>query len=201
VNDPLGVVLAGGQGKRMGASKATVKLAGRPLISYALEAVWRALGNVAVVAKRHSELPALPGVPLWIEPDEPCHPLTGIVHALRQGQDRPVLVCAVDLPLVSPELIRAIAGTDPGAAAVVARHGARLQPTLARYGPAALSRLAAALGGEPGCPLTDTVRSISPKIVEVASPDALFNVNSPADLLKAAALLERRGALQPNVKS
>ena len=58
---PIGVILAGGQGRRIGGSKAVVQLAGQPLITYPLEAVRTALGDVAVVAKADTQLPSLPG--------------------------------------------------------------------------------------------------------------------------------------------
>ena len=78
----IGVILAGGSGTRMGGGKATVHLHGRPLISYPIEAVWRALGSAVVVAKPDTELPSLPGVTVWVEPDEFSHPLVGLRYAL-----------------------------------------------------------------------------------------------------------------------
>jgi molybdenum cofactor guanylyltransferase len=186
--EPVGVVLAGGLGRRIGGSKALVKLNRRPLISYPLEAVWRALGNVAIVAKIDTKLPTLPGVAVWIEPDEPRHPLTGIVHALVMSEGRAVLVCAADMPLVSAELVAAIACADPGPApAVVASAGGELQPLLGCYHPRALELLA---GAEAGIPLREAVAAIGPVTYEVTDPNALFNVNSPADLLQASAMLQ-----------
>ena len=180
-------MLAGGLGRRIGGSKALVKLNRRPLISYPLEAVWRALGNVAIVAKIDTKLPSLPGIAVWIEPDEPRHPLTGIVHALVMAEGRAVLACAADMPLVSAELVAAIACADPGPApAVVASAGGELQPLLGCYHPATLERLA---GAQSGIPLRETIAAICPATYEVTDPNALFNVNSPADLLQASAML------------
>ncbi len=188
----LGVVLAGGLGRRIGGSKATVNLSHRPLISYPLEAMWRALGNVAIVAKIDTALPSLPGVTVWIEPEEPRHPLTGILHALSLAEGRPVFVCAADMPLITPELIRRIAQTGPGAApAVVASVQGALQPLLACYRPAALEPLRLATAN-PAASLRETVGAINPVIYEVDDPDSVFNVNTPDDLLQAAAMLDRR---------
>jgi molybdenum cofactor guanylyltransferase len=191
---PLGVVLAGGLGRRIGGAKATVALNRRPLISYPLDAVWRALGNVAIVAKPDTELPSVPGAAVWIEAPEPRHPLIGIVHALSLAEGRPVLVCAGDMPFVTPELIDALARADPGASpAVVASAGGELQPLLACYQPAALPPLAEA-ARDPAVPLRDAVRSLGPAIYEVEDPELVFNVNTPDDLLQAAAMLDRRRA-------
>jgi molybdopterin-guanine dinucleotide biosynthesis protein A len=196
--EPVGIVLAGGLGRRIGGAKACVELLRRPLISYPLEAVRRALGNVTIVAKGDTELPSLRRVAVWIEPQEPRHPLTGMVHALAMSEGRPVLVCAADMPLVTPELIAAIARADPGdAPAVVASIGGESQPLLGCYQPGALEPLIAASAGSGasgGVPLRDAVAALGPWLYEVADPDELFNVNSPSDLLQASAMLDRRRA-------
>lgn len=185
-------MLAGGSGRRIGGGKALVALDRRPLLSYPLEAMWRAVGNVTIVAKFDTELPNVPGVTVWIEPDEPRHPLTGILHALSLSEGRPVLVCAGDMPLVTPALINLIAGTRPGAAlAVVASTDDGLQPLLACYQAAALAPLADA-ARDPEIRMRDAVSVLHPLAVEVEEPELLFNVNTPDDLLQAAAMLDRR---------
>jgi molybdopterin-guanine dinucleotide biosynthesis protein A len=208
-SQPVGVVLAGGLGRRLGGPKATVRLNGQPLITYSLRAVQKALGGAVVVAKADSELPSLPGVEVWMEPAQPRHPLVGIVHALSLAEGRAVLVCACDLPLVDPDLVRQIAGAEAGEGmAVVAWAVGRMQPLLARYEPEALEPLTAALGSE-GRSVRDTVADLGARAYEVSDPDVLFNVNTPEDLLQAGALLAARDRLdpagppatQPNVKS
>jgi molybdopterin-guanine dinucleotide biosynthesis protein A len=190
--DPLGVVLAGGLGRRMGGSKAVVELNRRPLITYPIDAVWRALGNVAIVAKINTELPNVPGVSVWVEPEQPRHPLAGIVHALGVAENRPVLICAADMPFVSPAVVERIAHAEPGSGcAVVASARGELQPLLACYQPEALSALGAFLSRPLG-PLRDAVESLRPARYEVEDPDVLFNINSPSDLLQAAAMIDRR---------
>jgi len=193
-NAPIGVVLAGGRGRRIGGGKATVELHGRPLLSYPVGALRAALGAVAVVAKAETELPPLPGVEVWLEPDEPRHPLAGIVHALRVAQGRPVVVAAGDLPFVSTELVVDLACTDAGGRpAVVPRAGGRLQPLLARYDAAAAEPLEQALQTGGGT-LTAAVEALRPAVVEIADETPFFNVNVPEDLLTAAALMDRPDA-------
>src|ERR1700753_1724232 len=102
---PIGVILAGGQGRRIGGSKGVVQPAGQPLISYPLEAVRTARGEVTVVPRADTQLPSLPGVTVWVEPDAPRHPVVGIVQALALAEGRPVVICAGDLAVVTPELI------------------------------------------------------------------------------------------------
>lgn len=199
MRDPIGVVLAGGAGRRIGGSKAIVELRGIPLVRYPVRALQAVLAEVVVVAKQASELPPLPGVPIWIEPEEPRHPLAGIVHALEgAGAAREILVCAGDLPFVSPELIERLVRLDAGGApAVVPQAAGRLQPLLARYAPAAHAPLAAALASEPPRSLTDAVLALDPLVVDLPDTLPFFNVNAPEDLLTAAGLLDRGGAPWP----
>ena len=91
----IGVVLAGGAGRRIGGDKATVELEGRPLLHYPLSVLRAVLDEVAVVAKQSTVLPGLDvEIAIWLEPEEPRHPLAGIVHALRCARGRPVVVVA-----------------------------------------------------------------------------------------------------------
>jgi molybdopterin-guanine dinucleotide biosynthesis protein A len=189
---PVGVILAGGRGTRMGGSKACVNLCGRPLIDYPLQALRAALGQVAVIAKPEVELPPLPGTTLWIEPSEPHHPLVGIVEALALADGRPVLVCPADLPFITPSLITRIAETPPGGAPAVIAAG---QPLVGCYQPVAAGLLSEAARGA-SAPVGEAVAAIGPLVVEVTDERELFNVNSPDDLLLAAGLLgSSRGEL------
>ena len=138
-------------------------LAGRPLISYPAEALRQVCERVVVVCKADTQLPSLPAVDArWDEPDEPRHPLTGIVHALERA-DGPVLVCAADMPFVTPE--RSERCCEPEGAAVVATNAGhphtRPRP-LPPVGAAALLR-------EPreGEALRETVERLDPVTVEV----------------------------------
>jgi molybdopterin-guanine dinucleotide biosynthesis protein A len=185
--EPVGVILAGGRGRRLGGAKATVLLGGRPLIAYALDALSAALAEVVVLAKADTELPSLPGTTVWIEPQRRHHPVVGIVQALGLAGGRAVLVCAGDLPFVTPALVRELAATDPdGAPAVLASAEGCLQPLLGCYQPRAVELLRP----DDERPLRDQVAELSPRVVEVEDARQLFNVNAPEDLLRAAAMLD-----------
>jgi molybdenum cofactor guanylyltransferase len=188
---PLGAVLAGGRGRRIGGTKAIVEVDGRPLISYPIAALRAVLDEIIVVAKADTQLPELTGVSaVWIEPDEIHHPLAGIVHALRMASGRPVLACAGDLALLNPEVVRAVLEAPAGnAAAVVPRAGGRLQPLLALYTPLALAGLTT---WAPDAPTREVVAALDPAIVDIDDEEAFFNVNSPENVLQASALLATR---------
>jgi molybdenum cofactor guanylyltransferase len=193
---PVGAVLAGGRGQRIGGDKAIVSLAGRPLLSYPVGAMLGALDQVVVVAKPSTLLPALGDVAVWHEPEHPSHPLVGIAEALRRAAGGWVLVCAGDMPFVPVPLLASLASLaehadrDPGAAPafVAASASGALQPLLGCYGPSCLEPLAAA-AREAVAPARAVVEALAPTVVPVSDPRALFNVNSAEDLREAETLL------------
>lgn len=190
---PVGAILAGGAGLRIGGQKATVELQGKPLICYPLEAVGQVLSKVAILAKAGTELPPVSRVAVWLEPESPRHPVVGITQALALAGGRPVLVCAGDLPFVTPELVRRLVKADPGRApAVVACAEGQMQPLLGCYQPRALDLLAREARAARGR-LMEIVAAIDPALLE-CDPDELFDIDTPEDLLHAAGMLDRRRA-------
>jgi len=189
---PIGAILAGGQGLRIGGEKATVELHGKPLICYPVEAVRQVLNRVAVVAKAGTHIPPLSGVEVWIEPEIPRHPLVGITQALALAGGRPVLVCAGDMPFVTPDLVRRLVKADPGRspAVIASAHGA-MQPLLGCYQPRALELLVGA-AREGTARVMETIEAIDPVLLEAGAPEELFDVDTPDDLLLAAAMLDQR---------
>lgn len=189
---PVGVILAGGRGRRLGGAKALATLDGRPLILAPLAAMRAALADVVVVAKRDTELPSLPQTPVWTEPDEPSHPLVGIVHALDCAGGRSVLVCAADLPFVTPATLRALAlAPAGGASAVLASVDGAVQPLLGRYEPECAARLAPA-ASEGRLAMRTVVAELGARPLEVCAEE-LFNVNTSTDLRTAQARLRGEG--------
>jgi molybdopterin-guanine dinucleotide biosynthesis protein A len=184
------VVLAGGAARRMGGAKATALLGGRPLLRWALDALRDAgTERLAVVAKAGTPLPALDDAEVWIEPDEPRHPLAGVLHALDRAGGAAILTLPVDLPLVPPAVLRALATADLGGApAAVVRAAGRVEPLVARFTPE-VARVLRAEGRA-----TDAVLALRPLVIDVAD-EGLANVNTAADLAAAEAALavSRRG--------
>jgi molybdopterin-guanine dinucleotide biosynthesis protein A len=173
-----GAILAGGAGKRMGGvPKATLELDGRPLAAHVADALGAVCAPVVVVCKPDSELPELPGVARWDEPAAPRHPLAGIVHALERAAG-PVLVCAVDMPWVTPDACRSLLDAAPGGQAAVAVAEGEMCPVFAVYAPDALDRLRDARAD---APLRETIEGLDP--ARVALPPAILrSVNRPEDL-------------------
>jgi molybdopterin-guanine dinucleotide biosynthesis protein A len=173
----------------MGGGKPARELAGRPLVAWPAAALAAACERVVVVAKPEVELPPLPGVERWDEPDPEHHPARGIAYALERAGE-PVLVCAADMPFLTPAACRAVAeGLGEGVAAVAVADGV-MQPVFAAYAPAAAEALRAA---PPDAALTRTVDGLAPALVDVEAR-LVRSVNSEEDLARAEVELGLRGA-------
>ena len=188
---PIGVILAGGQGRRIGGSKAVVQLAGQPLISYPLEAVRTALGEVAVVAKADTSCRACPGLRSgW----SPMRRATRWWASCRRWHwprgarswSAPA-TCRSSRPSWSTASSRRISANRLPS---VACCGSDVQPLLGCYAPRAIDPLRLGLRAEP--PVRELVASLDPRMLEVGDPELLFNIDSPEDLLHAAGILDGR---------
>ena len=190
MTQPLAAVLAGGRGVRLGGSKATVELAGRPLIAYAVDAARTVATDVVVIAKTGSSLPPL-DVPVWMEPEAGHHPRHGLVCALRGAAGRPVVVIPVDMPLIPTMLLEVLLEkVAEGAVAAVPRADGRLHPLCAAFSTEALADFDSAGDDEP---LHRTFERMAAHVVDAeAVGEGLLNVNTPDDLRRAEALLSRR---------
>lgn len=188
----LAAILAGGAGVRMGEPKATVELAGRPLIAYPIAAA-RAAGLAPfVVAKEESALPEL-DCPVLREPDEPRHPLTGIVAALEHA-GTPIVVLPCDAPLIPPDLLAVLASTR---SPLAMPEDPRPQPLIARYATSLLDRLRSAR--DASVPLTELAERLGglrlgdSRLRLIGDPDLMFaNANEPADLGRIEEVLRAR---------
>jgi molybdenum cofactor guanylyltransferase len=181
---PLGAVLAGGAATRLGGGKATVELAGRPLISYPLQALAQAGVTTVVVAKASSDLPPLESE-VVTEPDEPRHPLAGVVAALKHAGSRGAVVLPCDVPFVSPMLLRVLRSAETTTAV---RSGDHIHPLIAFYAGDDLERLELAV--ERGDSATAALESLEPDWIDAIERET-FNVNTPEDLARAEDLLRQ----------
>ncbi len=107
-----GVVLAGGRSSRMGTSKALLEWHGSTLLRRVVGLVQRGVdGPVVVVAAADQELPPLPAAVDVVHDARPGRgPLAGIAVGLTFLGDQvdAAFVCATDMPLLTPSLVRRI---------------------------------------------------------------------------------------------
>ena len=109
----VGALLAGGRSSRMGSAKATLVVGGMTLAARAAATLRQVAADCVQVGGE--AIPGL-GLPLWPDLRVDCGPAAGIEAALAGAAPSPIVVLAVDLPLVPAGLlIHALEETRAGA--------------------------------------------------------------------------------------
>lgn len=111
----VGLVLAGGAGRRIGRDKGAVRLGGSSLAERAATALWPLCGSVLISVRSGVDNPA-PTFPELVDPAPAGRgPLAGIAAAYDATRGADLLVLACDYPNVGEALLRRIvshAGDD-----------------------------------------------------------------------------------------
>ena len=132
VSDVTGVVLAGGQGRRMGGTdKGLVEINGVPMIRYVLDRLVPQVRTVLINANRNQDVYARYGFPVITDSVGGfAGPLAGMATALEHADTPWVLTVPCDSPLLSGELVkRMLASVATDAAEIgVASDGDRMHP-------------------------------------------------------------------------
>lgn len=186
------VVLAGGEGRRIGGGKPQRRLGGQTLLARALAQARAASDRVAVAVRDPVQIAGLEGAELIA--DAPWEgPLGGLASALafaRDGGRAAVLTLPCDMPLVPPDLVTQLAAALGTRGAALASSGGRLHPVCGLWRVDGLAVLPA-YAGAGGRSLKGFAAEVGFVPVEwPAEPvDPFFNVNTAADLARAEALL------------
>ena len=150
VEQVTGVVLAGGQGRRMGGEdKGLVEIGGRPMVTYVLDRLRPQAGSLLINANRNRDrYEKLTGYRVVADREGGYRgPLAGMASAMAAADTRFVLTAPCDAPLVCAQLGPRLYGSlvESRAELSVAHDGARLQPVFALIDCALLDSLLACL--------------------------------------------------------
>ena len=194
----VGLVLAGGQARRMGAGvdKAFLSLAGRPLIAHVLERFAPQVGRVVISASGDLQRFATFGLPVFADLRSGFQgPLSGVETAFVRTEASWILSVAVDLPFLPHNLAETMLAyqkyTPPGGS-VVAMSANRCHYVVCLWPRLAMEKLLLALENRQLC-LRDWFRDY-PHQKAVFSPigqgpDPFFNINRPVDLQVAEGIV------------
>jgi molybdopterin-guanine dinucleotide biosynthesis protein A len=99
-----GIVLSGGENRRMGAEKAFLKIAGKPMIEYVLTVLRSVAGRIIIVTNAPQSYAAYDAC-VVSDALGKRGPLTGIYSGLLHSQDEYNIVVACDMPFLNSRLI------------------------------------------------------------------------------------------------
>ncbi|MGC2239656.1 MAG: molybdenum cofactor guanylyltransferase [Acidimicrobiia bacterium] len=124
---PLGAVLAGGAGSRMGTDKASVELDGSTMLNRVIDAVSDVAPHVVVLGGDRE------GQECWPDITPVPGPLAGVATALNRMSEDRVLVVAVDNPFVTVSTLTHLAKMSSSLPIVPVDYAGVRQVTCAVY--------------------------------------------------------------------
>ena len=190
ITDVTGVVLAGGQGRRMGGvDKGLVELEGRPLVAHVVERLAPQVGALIINANQNLERYAAFGHPVVQDAVGGfAGPLAGLHAALAAARTAWIVTAPCDSPFLPADLVARLAraAVAQGATLAVARTFDQPHPVFALVRRDVRPHLDAFLAG--GGRKIDAWYATLP-VVEVPFDDeaaAFRNINTAAELAAAA---------------
>ena len=193
-----GIILAGGQSRRLGRDKAVEPFGGLPLIQRVSQRVSRVCREVVVVVADRSRgdgLPLTDEIRLALDLYPGKGSLGGIFSGVAAAQEQWSLVVACDMPFLNLDLLRHMHSLRDGVDVVVPVLEGRPEPTHALYSKVCLPYIEHRLKTDDlkisGFFDQVRVKYLAEDEVSRFDPEFLsfFNVNSPDDLERALALV------------
>jgi nicotine blue oxidoreductase len=189
-NQVAGVLLAAGEGKRLGTPKALVELGGRRLVDRAVDQL-RDGGTAPVLVVTGAVPVTVPGVIAVPNPDWRTGMGSSLAAGLRAlpGDCTAAVIALVDQPLIGADVVRRLLDAHQAGAelAVAAYHGHPRNPVLLARGHWA-GVLAAADGDAGARPYLRAHPGLV-TLVECADIGRPDDVDTPEDLARVSALL------------
>lgn len=178
-----GLVLTGGQSRRMGTDKALLQRDGRSLLAAAATLLGAVCEEVFVSVREVTRDGERARWPQIVDRYGGLGPADGIVSALSRFPTRGWLVLACDLPrLNASTLDTLVAGRDPARDATAFRsvRDDLPEPLCAIYEPASLTTMQGFLAKDVRCP-RKMLLNMDTLLLPPAPEDALANANTPDD--------------------
>jgi molybdopterin-guanine dinucleotide biosynthesis protein A len=181
-------VLAGGRSSRMGADKAFLRIGDELLIERQLRCLADSGAEELLISGRVDvDYSPFPGNVICDEHSE-AGPLAGIAAVLKAASCPLVLVLAVDMPAMIPEMLRKIVLRCTGNSGCVPADQERFQPLAAAY-PTALEAMAERRLREGRRSMQQFVTEamtkgfVQPLLIEPHEQGYFLNWNEPSDLV------------------
>ncbi|MFO1394884.1 MAG: NTP transferase domain-containing protein [Steroidobacteraceae bacterium] len=186
-----GLVLAGGESRRMGRDKAALEYAGRSQLEAAHALVSRHVTRAWIsVRTAPTDDPLRARLPAIVDGPSGQGPIAGIIAAQSAHPDAAWLVVACDLPFLDDATLAYLVA-HRGAAPVTAfrsAHDGLAEPLCAVYEPETRDAILAFVATGRHCP-RKFIGSLGAPLLELPDAAALDNVNTPEEYAGARARL------------
>jgi molybdenum cofactor guanylyltransferase len=183
------VIIAGGQGNRIGGDKTARLLSGHSLLDHMMEKARLYSDQIAVAVGRKADIAGHPDIELLEDDPDINGPIAGLLSALNFGrrQGNPmVLTLPCDTPFLPSDLLAKLVASLGKANVSLARCNGGLHPTCALWRVDAAAQLSAYVA-QGRRSLIGFAEAIGYAATDWAADplDPFFNINTPDDLTKA----------------
>ena len=186
-----GLVLVGGESRRMGRPKWALDYHGEPQAHRVARLLGAVCDRVFLSVRPGQDADGLPDLPALPDRFPPWGPAAGILTAMEAHREAAWLVAACDLPFLdTPTLAALVAGRDRLRIATAYRsaHDGLPEPLCAVWEPRARQRLLQAASVGMACPRR-VLHESRPRLLDLGDARALDNVNIPVEYEAAQAAL------------
>lgn len=190
-----GLVLVGGESRRMGRPKWAIDYHGETQAHRTARLLGGVCERVFLSVRPDQATDGLPGLPALPDQFPSWGPAAGILTAMEGHSEAAWLVAACDLPFLdAPTLAALAAGRDRLRIATAYRSAqdGLPEPLCAVWEPRARQRLLQAASVGMACPRR-VLRESRPRLLDLGDPRALDNANTPADYQAAHSALTDHG--------
>jgi len=176
----VGVVLAGGEARRMGRDKRLLRLAGATLLQRNLAFLSGLFPTVGLSVRDARQIPASLPAGVEIVPDVVTgSPLAGLASILARYRE-PIFALAADVAFAECAAVERVVEAFDGVDVALPIVGDHLEPLHAVYGPACLARIEGLLD-RGAHSILDLLPEVRVRTVPFSSAAPFFNVNTPSD--------------------
>jgi molybdopterin-guanine dinucleotide biosynthesis protein A len=187
IKNCTGVILAGGENRRMPVTKAFIRIGGKRIIERNVK-IMETLFQEVLIVTNSPELYVYLGIPLLGDVYPVRGPMTGVLTALLNASQQWIFTSACDMPRINADLIRYMAAKRGGYEAVVPRPLNRAEPLFTFYSKRLIRHMERAIhAGTTG--LQDFLRN--KKVKYIPNPElkkidtrlrSFINLNTPEDI-------------------
>lgn len=144
IADCTGVILAGGENRRMPYPKAFIKIGKESIIERNLKIMGFLFKEVFIITNQPEAYFSF-GMPMYGDIYNIRGPMTGILTSLINSRSKRVFVSACDMPFINQELIQYMSSKGNGYEAVVPKYNGKVEPLFAFYSKSMINSIEDAL--------------------------------------------------------
>jgi len=182
-----GVVLAGGKSQRMKTDKALIKFNDKTLLENQLDLLKPIFSSVFISANTDNY--SFTNVSIIKDEQIDLGPIGGILSILKSVETDYVFVISVDIPMITPELIKNIISEKENHDIVLPVFNGKYEPTCAVYNKNCITIIEKQILAK-DYRLTNFIEKSNTKFIEINEDSSFYkkdlfvNLNKPEDLFK-----------------